>query len=244
MPNDPSTLAELRQEIDRIDDAIHDQLMRRGELQAAIGRAKTSSEVYLRPGREAIVLRRLIARHQGVFPKAVLVRIWREVFAAGLSLQNQFSVATLSGQNHTPLANLARDHFGSLTPIHALPSAQRVLQMVSEGDATLGVLPMPQSEEADPWWRRMARRGERVPRGAYAATKLAFVVSLALAVALDFERLFFLVMIVPVILVFFVIYGLFSGWAERRTGHPLTGGIANAVAFAWAIAVTFPMATG
>lgn len=93
---------------------------------------------------------------------------------------------------------------------------------------------------ADEW----ATRGERVPRGAYAATKLAFVVSLALAVALDFERLFFLVMIVPVILVFFVIYGLFSGWAERRTGHPLTGGIANAVAFAWAIAVTFPMATG
>ena len=164
MPNDPSTLADLRQEIDRIDDAIHDQLMRRGELQAAIGRAKTGSEVYLRPGREAMVLRRLIARHEGAFPKAVLVRIWREVFAAGLSLQNQFSVATLSGQKNAPLANLARDHFGSLTPIHALPSAQRVLQMVSEGEATVGVLRMPESEEADPWWRRMARGGEQVPR--------------------------------------------------------------------------------
>ena len=69
MPNDPSTLADLRQEIDRIDDAIHDQLMRRGELQAAIGRAKTGSEVYLRPGREAMVLRRLIARHEGRSPR-------------------------------------------------------------------------------------------------------------------------------------------------------------------------------
>jgi len=164
MTNDPSTLADLRQEIDRIDDAIHDQLMRRGDLQAAIGQAKTDSDVYLRPGREAMVLRRLIARHQGAFPKAVLVRIWREVFAAGLSLQNRFSVATLSGQKNAPLANLARDHFGTLTPIHALPSAQRVLQLVSEGGATVGVLPMPESEEADPWWQRMARRGERVPR--------------------------------------------------------------------------------
>lgn len=90
---------------------------------------------------------------------------------------------------------------------------------------------------ADEW----LTRGPDVPRGTYAVTKLAFVVSLAIAVTLDLERLFFLIIIVPVILVFFVVYGLFSGWAYRRTGHPLTGGLANAIAFAWAIAVTFPM---
>jgi pimeloyl-ACP methyl ester carboxylesterase len=87
-------------------------------------------------------------------------------------------------------------------------------------------------------------RGTGAARGAYAAVKVAFLVSLALAVALDFERLFFLVIIVPVIAIFFIIYGLFSSWAYRATGHPFVAAIANAVAFAWAIGVTFPLWVG
>ena len=35
---------------------------------------------------------------------------------------------------------------------------------------------------------------------------------------------------VPIILAFFVVYGLFSGWAYARTGHPFCAGLANAVA--------------
>lgn len=93
---------------------------------------------------------------------------------------------------------------------------------------------------ADEW----ATRGPGAARFGYAAAKLAFVVSLALAVALDFERLFFLVIIVPVIGAFLLVYGLFSRWAYGATLHPAVAGIANAVAFAWALAVTFPLLAG
>jgi pimeloyl-ACP methyl ester carboxylesterase len=87
-------------------------------------------------------------------------------------------------------------------------------------------------------------RGERAARGGYVAAKLAFIVSLAIAVALDFERLFFLIIIVPLIVVFFVIYGLVSDWVYRSTLHPFVAGIATAIAFAWAIGVTFPLLAG
>lgn len=90
---------------------------------------------------------------------------------------------------------------------------------------------------ADEW----LTRGPGAPRGAYALTKLCFLLSLALAIELNLPRLFFLIIIVPVILAFFVVYGLFSTWAYRRTRHPLVGALANALAFAWAIAVTFPL---
>ncbi len=93
---------------------------------------------------------------------------------------------------------------------------------------------------ADEWLTRRAAGA----RGAYPASKLCFLLSLALAVALDFERLFFLVIILPLILVFFLVYGLFSRWAFRATGQPLAAGLANALAFAWAIAVTFPILSG
>ncbi|MDP3254940.1 MAG: alpha/beta hydrolase [Bosea sp. (in: a-proteobacteria)] len=90
---------------------------------------------------------------------------------------------------------------------------------------------------ADEW----LTRGEGAARGAFLASKLAFLISLGLAVALDFQRLFFLLIIVPVIVLFFLVYGLFSAWAFRRSGHPFMAGIANAFAFAWAIAATFPL---
>ena len=93
---------------------------------------------------------------------------------------------------------------------------------------------------ADEW----LTRGLPDARGVYAASKLAFLVSLAIAVALDFERLFFLILIIPVIVPFFLVYGLFSAWTYRGTGNPLVAGIANAVAFAWAIGVTFPLLAG
>lgn len=93
---------------------------------------------------------------------------------------------------------------------------------------------------ADEW---LTRGRSRTP-GRYALTKLCFLVSLALAIGLDLERLFFLIIIAPAIVLFFMVFGLFSGWAFRRTWHPLVGGLANAIAFAWAIAATFPMLSG
>jgi hypothetical protein len=47
-----------------------------------------------------------------------------------------------------------------------------------------------------------------------------------------------------VIVLFFLVYGLFSTWSYRHTGHPFVAGIASAVAFAWAIGVTFPLLAG
>jgi hypothetical protein len=90
---------------------------------------------------------------------------------------------------------------------------------------------------ADEW----LTRGPGAARGGYAVTKLFFLLSLALAVALNLPRLFFLIIIIPVILIFLAVYGLFATWAYRRTRHPLVGALANALAFAWAIAVTFPI---
>ncbi len=101
----------------------------------------------------------------------------------------------------------------------------------------LGMLPF---FLADEW----LTRGTKGRFGRYALTKLCFLLSLGLAVALDFERLFFLLIILPVIVPCFVVYGLLSEWAYRRTHHPAPGAIANALAFAWAIAVTFPLLGG
>jgi len=86
----------------------------------------------------------------------------------------------------------------------------------------------------------LTRRAAPVP-GGFLYTKIAFLASLALAVVLDFSGLFFLLIIVPIIVLFFTVYGMFSRWVYSRTGVPWVAGLANAVVFAWALAVTFPL---
>ena len=90
---------------------------------------------------------------------------------------------------------------------------------------------------ADEW----LTRGSDSKHGAYALTKFCFLLSLALAVTLNPMKLFFLVIIVPAILLLFLAFGLISSWSYQATHHPLPGAIANAAVFAWAIGVTFPM---
>ena len=93
---------------------------------------------------------------------------------------------------------------------------------------------------ADEW---MAH-GAGAVRGGHLFTRLCFLLSLAIAVALSFEDLFFLVIIAAVIVVYFLIYGLFSRWVYAATGHPAVGAVASAVSFAWALAAVFPLIAG
>ena len=90
---------------------------------------------------------------------------------------------------------------------------------------------------ADEWFTR----GAGAAPGAYVVTKLCFLLSLVGAIALNPERLFFLAIIVPAILLLFVVYGLFSRWIGRASGHPAVAAVANALAFGAFIAVTFPL---
>ncbi len=77
-------------------------------------------------------------------------------------------------------------------------------------------------------WQRIVVRG-------------AFLGSLAIAVALDFERLFFLVLIFPVILLFYATFGMMGRWVGRRTGSTLAVGIGLGLLLGWALGVSFPM---
>jgi dienelactone hydrolase len=79
-----------------------------------------------------------------------------------------------------------------------------------------------------PLWRTLAAR----------ATALA---SLGLAVALDFERLFFLLIILPIILLFFLLFGAAGGWVGRTTWRPGVAGVGLGLFLGWALGVTFPM---
>ena len=165
MTADDPSLDTLRREIDEIDIAVHDLLMRRVALADEIGHVKGAGGPFIRPGREARILRRLVARHEGPLPKTVLVTIWREIISAMTALEGPYAVAVYAGKTvHDGLPALARIHYGAERPISAHETILGVLRAVGDGRATVGVLPLPEGEEADPWWRNLVRNGPDVPK--------------------------------------------------------------------------------
>lgn len=165
MTAESPSLDELRSEIDEIDIAVHDLLMRRVALADQIGHVKGDGGPYIRPGREARILRRLVARHKGPLPKTVLVSIWREIISAMTALEGPYAVAVYADRTgHDGLPALARAQYGAERPISAHETILGVLRAVSDGHATVGVLPLPQGDEADPWWRNLVRNGPDVPK--------------------------------------------------------------------------------
>lgn len=155
MTEEPSSLEALRAEIDAIDDGIQDLILRRAELAGRIRDAKTRDTqhgVFLRPGREAAVLRRLIGRHRGGFSPLALARIWREIFSTSVAMQGHFTLAVWMPERGAGYIELARNHFGAYTPATVHQSVGQVVQEVGESRATVGILPLPQVEDPQAWW--------------------------------------------------------------------------------------------
>jgi chorismate mutase len=165
MTTSTSALDDLRRRIDQIDDQLHDLIMQRAEVVESVARAKKRGGIAtVRPGREATLLRRLIQRHRGRFPRPVLVRLWRELISGAVSLQGEFSVAVYAPGAMADYWDMARDHYGSHMPMLAFHSATEVLRALSEGRAAVGVLPMPAEGERAPWWPLLTASGATAPR--------------------------------------------------------------------------------
>jgi chorismate mutase / prephenate dehydratase len=159
-------LPALRAELDRIDNAVHDLLMRRAKVVELV--ARSGKPAAFRPGREASIIRRLLARHQGALPAASVVRIWRELLAATTAMQGGFSLSVCDADQGAPMTQLAREHFGALTPLRACASAGQALVDVSEGAASVAVLPYP--SDSDTWWVALLHHEPRL----YVIARLPF----------------------------------------------------------------------
>jgi chorismate mutase/prephenate dehydratase len=169
MSDIPPDLEGLRRRLDDLDDRLHDLLIERAEIVGMVAASKRDGKLAsYHPGREAQILRRLAARRPGRFPVATLIRMWREMLAATVRLQSPFAVAVFVPEGHGLEAqgfwDLARDHYGSSTPMAAHRSASQVIRAVGEGGATVGVLPMPSPGDPDPWWRHLVSGSEKTPR--------------------------------------------------------------------------------
>ena len=163
----PRSLDELRQEIDAIDRQVHTLIQQRGGLAGEIAEIKKRDGLdKVRPGREAALMRELVARHVGAFPAGAVLRIWREIISSLVLMEMpDYAIAVYAAGDDQGYWDLARDQFGSRTPMTAHPSARDAISQVFDGAAALAVVPCPTEDEPGTWWPNLC--AQNAPRILY-----------------------------------------------------------------------------
>ena len=104
---------------------------------------------------QSLVLRRLLARHSGALSGGAVVRIWRHIFMAHTAIQGAFTAAVAASGEAAPTLALAREHFGTATPLTQFASPAQALAALSAGKASVAVLPAPTGEGEGAWWQSL-----------------------------------------------------------------------------------------
>jgi hypothetical protein len=92
------------------------------------------------------------------------VRLWRELIGGMTGLQGPVAVGVYMPDRGAGYLELARDHYGTYTPMIPLRSPGQVVRAVAEGSATVGVMPLPDLEDVEPWWISLMGDSGDLPR--------------------------------------------------------------------------------
>jgi chorismate mutase len=169
-PKPPPTLADLRREIDRIDEAMHRLLMERGDIIDTLIATKKTAESgsAFRPAREADMMRRLVERHRGILPLDTAESIWRVIIATFTYVQAPFSVHADLSAGEPAMRDTARFHFGFTVPFVSHMGAAGVVAAVAASRGDIGLVPAAGASGA--WWA--ALEADEAPK---IITRLPFV---------------------------------------------------------------------
>jgi chorismate mutase len=158
-PPSPPSLAELRKEIDTIDEGMQRLLMQRGDIIDRLIQVKQTQEIgsAFRPAREADMMRRLVERHRGILPLDTVESIWRVIISTFTYVQAPFAVHADVSISEPAMRDSARFHFGFTVPYVAHFSATAAVEAVAKSKGDLALVSAISSRR--PWWLTLEADG-------------------------------------------------------------------------------------
>mgnify|MGYP005842259713 CR=1 FL=1 len=143
--NPDERLSALREAIDQVDLELLQLFNKRMEFSQEVGRIKASNSLSLFvPGREELIIQRLLAANTGPLPETSLRAIYREIFAASRLLQYVLQVAYLGPEwTYSHLAALSL--FGHTARYLPCATLEDVFDSLLKGKVHAAVVPVENS---------------------------------------------------------------------------------------------------
>jgi chorismate mutase / prephenate dehydratase len=147
LPAQDINLANLRQQIDSIDQQMLSLLNQRARVAEQVGEVKRREGTpFFRPDRVAQVIQKIENANQGPLLNQHVAAIWREIMSACLALEAPQRVAVLGPQG-TFCEQAAIEYFGSAANLIYCANFDEVFHATAAGTAQFGVVGMENSTE-------------------------------------------------------------------------------------------------
>jgi len=150
---DKQTLADIRKQIDGLDQQIQDLINARAKCAQTVAEIKMGDKPvsadavnFYRPEREADILRVVQERNKGPLSNEEIARLFREIISACLALEQVLKIAFL-GPEGTFTQAAALKHFGHSVNTVPMTAIDEVFREVESGSAHYGVVPVENSTE-------------------------------------------------------------------------------------------------
>jgi chorismate mutase len=151
----PPSLEAVRQRIDALDTELLRLIDERAALARVVAEAKRAAgdgdKFGLRPGREAQLLRNLLARPRNAATPSLITRVWRELIGDSLSRQGPFHIAVFGGKAPARAVESARMRFGTAP---AMVSVAKPEEAIAAAKTQGGVAVLSLASDT-PWWGRL-----------------------------------------------------------------------------------------
>ena len=153
-PAAPS-LDAVRARLDAIDAQVLALIDERAGIAREVAVAKAAAgdgdKFGLRPGREAQLLRSLLAKPRNAATPSLITRVWRELISDSLSRQGPFHIAVFGGKAPARAVETARMRFGTAP---GLVSVAKPEDAIAAAKTPGGVAVLSLTSDT-PWWGRL-----------------------------------------------------------------------------------------
>lgn len=146
-PESSASLADLRVQIDALDQRLLDLLNQRAHVAEQVGEVKKREGTpFFRPDRVAQVIEKMQRSNPGPLKSLHVAAIWREIMSACLALESPQRVAVL-GPEGTFCEAAAVEYFGGAADLIYCASFDEVFHATAAGSAQYGVVGVENSTE-------------------------------------------------------------------------------------------------
>jgi len=131
------TLLEIRQKIDKIDQALLDLIRQRLSLSNEIATVKLDGSPVYRPAREALLMHKLLLQIDNDFEKDVVIRLWRLLLASSVHRQKpKFKIISLRG-----LEKFTQEFSSNFLEHEQCETEKDIIKKLLENDAEIAFFP-------------------------------------------------------------------------------------------------------
>ncbi|MFM6973174.1 MAG: chorismate mutase [Alphaproteobacteria bacterium] len=159
-------LNNLREKIDNIDSQILNLLNNRMDIVSQVAELKKTSndKFFIRSSREADMLKQLIHKSSGSFPKISILNIWRKIITSANMLEQPIKIALHNPNNISDLQYLVKEYYTNFIPITNFDSANNIVSELENNHHQIAIFALPNSaDEIDRkedvktnWWISLA----------------------------------------------------------------------------------------